>query len=90
MATQVGRQIDKLVQEKFRGEYFAAFKFYAGEGQEVPKAGVDQLLVDAAVPNPLGLVTSRIMGEFDTDRSGSISWVELLQGLGRFGVNVLR
>jgi hypothetical protein len=90
MAVQVGRQIDKLVQERFRGDYGSAFRFYAGAALEVSKAAVDQLLIDANVPNPLGLVTSRIMGEFDTDRNGAISWLELLHGLGRNGVDVLR
>jgi hypothetical protein len=85
-AADLGRRVQSLVQQQFRGDQRAAFNHYARNG-EVPRAQVRQLLEDAGVGNGLtrGAYTSAVMDRFDTNRNGGVSWQEFQGGMRSVG-----
>jgi hypothetical protein len=82
-ARDVAQRVDRLVTDRFGGDYRAAFQHYAGGAREVGPAGVRSLLSDAGVGNGLtrGAYVDALMDRFDSNRSGGVSWQEFQGGL---------
>lgn len=82
-ARDVAQRVDRLVTERFGGNYQAAFRHYAEGAQEVGPSGVRRLLSDAGVGNGLtrGVYVDALMDRFDGNRSGGVSWQEFQTGL---------
>jgi hypothetical protein len=82
-ARDVAQRVDRLVTQRFGGDYPAAHRHYAGGASEVSAGGVRSLLSDAGVGNGLtrGAYVSALMDRFDSNRSGGVSWQEFQGGL---------
>jgi hypothetical protein len=82
-ARDVAQRVDRLVTDRFGGDYRAAFQHYANGAREVGPAGVRSLLSDAGVGNGLtrGAYVDALMDRFDGNRSGGVSWQEFQGGL---------
>jgi len=86
-AIDLGRRVNTLVQNRFRGDYQQAFNHYAQGRPEVSRDQVGRLLGDANVGNFVtrGAYTSAVMDRFDTNRSGGVSWQEFQAGMRSVG-----